>query len=494
MDTNHVLDQFYSIQAKVWIRKVNKVYGTGEFCQWVSSFHSQRLPCALEGKEFHSGSFNAGMKMLFSDGTSWLVRFVFEGKVAKELVDEKVAMEVSALRIIRDKTTIPVPTVHAWGVSAENPLGLGPFIIMDFIEGVSLHDITLRNPDSTCNVDRVLRQDINHSEIEQIYRQMAGILLQLFQINFDQISNLPWPDTGSPGFAQPLTFKANSILQDGGVNPFSDRAHPFSDTKSFLTYLADQDWGQLLAQPNSVFDEDDARKNYQTFSVLRQSVGDFIHSQYDGGPFKLICDDFGLANLIVRSREDLTVIGVIDLEWSYAGPAQLFGSAPWWLLQDRPTHSAWDYLDGQPPTIGERYFKALELFIRILEEEEDKDGSYSDRELSRLMRWSQESGAMWLHMAISWGFGGSELFPFVHLQRHIGKEEWDRREAVFAGDKEMAAFVERKVRERGEYSEDEASLFRHYQRVLDREISEEEFLAIMTPILKDRGYLGMFLH
>lgn len=96
------------------------------------------------------------------------------------------------------------------------------------------------------------------------------------------------------------------------------------------------------------------------------------------------------------------------------------------------------------------------MFLRILEEEEDKASSYSDRELSSLMRWSQDSGAMWLHMALSWGFGGPELFPFVHLQRHIGREEWDRREAVFADAKEMSAFVERKVRERGDYSEDEA--------------------------------------
>lgn len=293
MDTNHVLDQFYSISTKVWIRKVNKLYGNGEFRQWVSSFHPQRLPCALEGKQFHSGSFNAGMKMLFSDGTSWLVRFVFMGKVAKGLMDEKVAMELSALRLIREKTTIPVPTVHAGDVGAENPLGLGPFIIMDFIEGVSLHDITLRDPDSTCNADRVLREDIGHAEIDQIYRQMACILLQIFQINFDQIGSLPWPDTGSSGFAQPLTLKANSLWQDGGVKPVGDRTETFSGTETFLKYLADQDWDQLLGQLNSVFDDDDARQNYKTFAVLRESVDEFVHPQYENGPFKLICDDFG---------------------------------------------------------------------------------------------------------------------------------------------------------------------------------------------------------
>ena len=52
-----------------------------------------------------------------------------------------------------------------------------------------------------------------------------------------------------------------------------------------------------------------------------------VEPSYASGPYKLVCDDLGLANLIVRSADDLTVVGVMDLEWSYAGPAQLFGSA-----------------------------------------------------------------------------------------------------------------------------------------------------------------------
>lgn len=35
-------------------------------------------------------------------------------------------------------------------------------------------------------------------------------------------------------------------------------------------------------------------------------------------------------------------MGVMDLERSYIGPAQLFGSALWWLLQDRPIVAGWE--------------------------------------------------------------------------------------------------------------------------------------------------------
>lgn len=72
-----------------------------------------------------------------------------------------------------------------------------------------------------------------------------------------------------------------------------------------------------------------------SFSFLKSLIPALVERNYDSGPFKLICDDLGLASLIVRSEEDLTIVGVVDFEWSYVGPAQLFGSAPCWLLQDR---------------------------------------------------------------------------------------------------------------------------------------------------------------
>ena len=82
----------------------------------------------------------------------------------------------------------------------------------------------------------------------------------------------------------------------------------------------------------------DAMAKYRSFKVLKSLIPDFVNKEYDRAKFKVVCDDLGLANLMVRSRQDLTVIGAVDLEWSYIGPAQLFGSAPWWLLMDRPTN------------------------------------------------------------------------------------------------------------------------------------------------------------
>jgi len=202
-----------------------------------------------------------------------------------------------------------------------------------------------------------------------------------------------------------------------------------------------------------------------------------VNTKYDHCKFKLICDDLGLANLIVRGKEDLTVVGVVDLEWSYIGPAQLFGSAPWWLLQDRPVNSAWDCNGDEPPKIAARYFKYLEIFTHILEEEEAKIPGHKERELSNLVKWSQASGAMWLHMLLSSGFNDHRSFPFTQLRQHLGAAEWAKREKEFDNAEELEAFAARKVSELDEY--DRALERREEDKALvdSGKMTKEEFIA-----------------
>lgn len=218
MDIDERIELVQKAQGELWENRLNESYRSGRLCEWVSSFHHDCLPCWLANNDLCYGSYNAGFKLIFSDGTAWLLRFPRVGRVHDDYTDEKVAMEVATINLIRHETTIPVPKIEAWGVAAQNPLGLGPFIIMEFIqEGVSLNDLFKDVNSGT----RLLREDLSDEEIEIIYRQFASFLLQLFKLDFDYIGNLdsPTPELRFP--IRPLTWKAHDILQTGGVDTFS---------------------------------------------------------------------------------------------------------------------------------------------------------------------------------------------------------------------------------------------------------------------------------
>lgn len=207
-----------------------------------------------------------------------------------------------------------------------------------------------------------------------------------------------------------------------------------------------------------------------------------VNPEYDHHKFKLICDDFGLGNLIVRSREDLTVVGVVDMEWSYIGPAQLLATAPWWLLGDRPINDIWDSdADDEPPReISARYFKFLDIFTRVLEEEEAKLPGHEAKEFSTLVKWSQSSGAMWLHMLLTTSFHDTYTFPFTYLRRHLGVSGWEEREEQFENDEELQEFVTRKVNGVKKYDDALEKLKKDKELVDNGEMTKEEFLARAT--------------
>lgn len=131
--------------------------------------------------------------------------------------DEKVRNEVATMQFIKAETRIPIPSVKAWGMSEDNPLGLGAFIIMDFIDGEPLGKIleVLPRPES----GQILKPDIDESDLDTIYRQMANILLELSEHDFPQIGSLTRISGTRPCVdSRPLTLKMNEIQCHGGVD------------------------------------------------------------------------------------------------------------------------------------------------------------------------------------------------------------------------------------------------------------------------------------
>lgn len=218
-------------------------------------------------------------------------------------------------------------------------------------------------------------------------------------------------------------------------------------------------------------------------NILKSLIPELVNATYERGPFKIICDDFGLANVIVRSKDDLTIVGVVDIEWVYAGPAQLFGSGPWWLLLDRPVNDEWDFEEGEAPKATDRYFKCLEIFIRVLEEEEIRMTENGPRELSQLVRWSRDTGAMWLHMLLSSGFFDTLTFPYMQLRKHMGAQWWDERMNYHEHTEEVEKFVAAKLKDLAAYDEIKGKVD-HLKVLMDNdEMAIEDFISSVSSIL-----------
>ncbi|GFG05129.1 hypothetical protein IFM61392_03672 [Aspergillus lentulus] len=477
MDYNNPLDLLHMAEEADWVNKVNMARVDGRICDWVKSFHPKNLSCRLDGG-FLNGAYNLGQKFAFDDGTIWFLRLPRASSISPEYADEKVAMEVEALHLIRENTSIPVPEIYAWGFSEENPLGLGPFMLMSFIDGVCLKDVLGEDG------SRLLKQGIPDADIEYVYRQMARFMLQLFKLDFERVGSLPSPRTKFPAPARPLTWKVHAILRLGGVNTFGDRDEGFSTTREYLQYVNNQDWQQLRLQPNSIAGPEHARSSYASLKILQSLIPELTNTTYDRGPFKLICDDFGLGNVIVRSKDDLTITGVIDLEWVYAGPAQLFASAPWWLLLDRPINTEWDFEEGEAPKATDRYFECLAIFKRVLAEEEAEMTGNRGKELSELIQWSEDSGAMWLHMLLSSGFFDTLSFPCMQLRKRRGAEWWDERIDEYRDTEEVETFVTNKLDDLAAYDKVEDKV-EHYKALMDsKEMTIEDFICTVSSLLR----------
>lgn len=213
MDYHECLDALHATEEDIWVEKINEAFADGSLSDWLTPLLPGQDSWRLDGN-FMNGSYNVCQKIVSSNGISLLLRLPRVSNVSSKFADEKVAMEVEALDLIRKKTSIPVPEVHAWGPAESNPLGLGPFILMEYIEGVCLKKIFLEKG------SRLLKEGIPDCDVESIYRQMANFMLQLFNIDFPRIGSLPTPSTGFSAPIRPLTWKVNDIIQNGGVNTF----------------------------------------------------------------------------------------------------------------------------------------------------------------------------------------------------------------------------------------------------------------------------------
>lgn len=223
MDSDEVSQDYESI-IEDGLRRLRK-YSTDGIEKLASSYRNGDECICVEKK---NGSFNWCFKVVFEDKTKWAVRFPIVGKVMHP--EETVRREVAVVKFLKEKTRVPVPGIIAFGMAADNhDPDMGPFIIEEWVDGVSLISIMEELPRPSWGP--VLRKDISDETLNKIYRQMAKILLELSMHDFDKIGSLSIAELGGglthwQVTSAPLTLKMNEVeraglVQVGGINSCS---------------------------------------------------------------------------------------------------------------------------------------------------------------------------------------------------------------------------------------------------------------------------------
>lgn len=214
MDVDGLIEIEQFVQGGAWALKYIGAHRNNDILTWVSSFHRDRLPCQYAHEcpgDEERGSYNWNCQVTFTNGESWMIRFPRGGQVS--LPDEKVENEVAVMLLLCEHTEVPVPKVLAWGLSKDNPLGLGPFIMTQYVPGISLGSI-LNAPGE----EHRIMGEVDNDKLDKIFRQVCRFQLMLARLDFPRIGGFTWNHEANTANVnrRPLTWKAHEILHSGG--------------------------------------------------------------------------------------------------------------------------------------------------------------------------------------------------------------------------------------------------------------------------------------
>lgn len=420
---------------------------------FVVRYHKPDNP--TEFNILEKGAFNISLQMVY-ENSSAVIRFPVPG--ATMFPEEKVRNEVAIMRYIHDQTSIPTPFVLHWGTKKESPLELAPFIMMEYVNhSTNMYDV-LNTPECPRSDRGILDPNIDEHKLESLYGELANILLQLFKPSFPRIGALSQPDDFTWEVAyRPLSMPINELIRLGSL-PQSELPSPAATFETFSSYyeaLAELHIAHLANQRNDAVDSaDDCRRKFTARCLFRKLARDRKLTKrwasLDKGPFKLWCDDFRPANVLLD--EGLKVAGIVDWEFTYAAPVEFSYAPPWWLLIEKP-----EYWPGGLEDWCRVFERRLQTFLKAMADREDeaiRQGRLEEHQrLSGPMRDSWESGDFWVTYAARNNFAFDAIYWQKIDQRFFGpspsfEDTWKERVALL--DAEEKDYMERLVAQKEE--------------------------------------------
>lgn len=405
------------------------------------------------------GSYNMIFRFKFSDGVPQQValRFPKPGHSATALVNEKLENEVYWMQYLEEHNVIKVPHIYSW--STRGPDDIGPYILMDFVEGENL---------GKCLADwtRSDKPDDTKKRLF-VYEQIAEIYLQLNRPSFDRIGSITKTSEGQWAITKrPLTLDMHQqVIGIPGFPISSWPTGPLSHSQDYKALVVDLHRQQLKHLRNVnipmeagciALQEGDNINIARAMEIARGryiarrafAATSFLHDG-DNGPFMIFNPDLHPRNMLVR-RETAEITAVIDFEYTNAMPAAFARDPPLWLLPWAPEKALERDLF---PWWMQTYEPVLKQFLAAMERVEASRQQHEQEQgppLSALMRASWESRQCLVNFAVHnsdcvdavyWAM--PDIFPRPDVDPLIGQEvdafQNYTKDQIAAYEKERAA-------------------------------------------------------
>jgi hypothetical protein len=119
------------------------------------------------------------------------------------------------------------------------------------------------------------------------------------------------PDSGAEWTLDDVLREGVDTCERTVRTPIPCVLEPFQTVTEYGDSLVQQNASHLREQRNSTDDVHDARRKYILRQRIQSLAPHFVSKDYDSGPFKLICDDFGPGNILVK--EDTPPVSALYL-------------------------------------------------------------------------------------------------------------------------------------------------------------------------------------
>ena len=129
-----VLSEVYSEDSlyRHWVHSFFDSINWNALCQFASKLNDGKA-CAVD-PQWTIGGRHLIRIVQFQDGSRWIARLRMDTSPSEEDQSRLVQSEVDCLHLVKERTTVPVPTVFGYITSPQNEIG-APFMLMECLFG-----------------------------------------------------------------------------------------------------------------------------------------------------------------------------------------------------------------------------------------------------------------------------------------------------------------------------------------------------------------------